>query len=53
MTSTEFLMSYIVGGLAAGIAGYIIGSMRAETKSEQMRRWWFNRENRLSRKERK
>ena len=52
MTSTEFLLSYLVGGLAAGIAGYIIGSMRAETKSEQMRRWWFSRENR-ARRERK
>ena len=52
MTSTEFLLSYLVGGLAAGIAGYIIGSMRAETKSDEMRRWWFNRENR-ARRERK
>ena len=52
MNSTEFLLSYLLGGLAAGIAGYIVGSMRAETKSEQIRRWWFNRENR-SRRERK
>ena len=49
MTSTEFLLSYVVGGLAAGIAGYIIGAMRAETESEKMRRWWFNRENRHNR----
>jgi hypothetical protein len=52
MNSTEFLLSYLLGGLAAGIAGYIVGSMRAETKSEQIRRWWFNRENRV-RRERK
>lgn len=53
MTLTEFLLSYIVGGLAAGIAGYIIGAMRSETKSEEIRRWWFERENRFNRKERK
>ena len=52
MNSTEFLLSYLLGGLAASIAGYIVGSMRAETKSEQIRRWWFNRENR-ARRERK
>jgi hypothetical protein len=53
MNPTEFLLSYLLGGLAAGIAGYIIGAMRAETKSEQMRRWWFNRENRLNSRQRK
>lgn len=52
MTSIEFLLSYMVGGLAAGIAGYIIGAMRSETKSEEIRRWWFERENR-ARRERK
>ena len=52
MNSTEFLLSYLLGGLAAGIAGYIVGSMRSETKSEQIRRWWFNRESR-ARRERK
>ena len=52
MNSTEFLLSYLLGGLAAGIAGYIVGSMRAETKSEQIRRWWMQRENR-ARRERK
>jgi hypothetical protein len=46
MNSTEFLLSYLLGGLAAGIAGYIVGSMRAESKAEQIRRWWFNRERR-------
>jgi uncharacterized protein (UPF0333 family) len=35
MNSTEFLLSYLLGGLAAGIAGYIIGAMRSETKSEK------------------
>ena len=53
MNSTEFLLSYLVGGLAAGIAGYIIGAMRSETESERMRRWWFNRENRLNSRQRK
>jgi hypothetical protein len=52
MNSTEFLLSYLLGGLAAGIAGYIVGSMRAETKSEQIRYWWMHRENR-TRRERK
>jgi hypothetical protein len=52
MNSTEFLLSYLLGGLAAGMAGYIVGSMRAETKSEQIRRWWMRRENR-TRRERK
>ena len=52
MNSTEFLLSYLLGGLAAGMAGYIVGSMRAETKSEQIRRWWMRRENRV-RRERK
>jgi hypothetical protein len=52
MNSTEFLLSYLLGGLAAGIAGYIVGSMRAETKSAQIRRWWMHRENR-TRRERK
>jgi hypothetical protein len=52
MNSTEFLLSYLLGGLAAGMAGYIVGSMQAETKSEQIRRWWFNRENK-ARRERK
>jgi hypothetical protein len=49
MNSTEFLLSYLLGGLAAGMAGYIVGSMRAETKSEQIRRWWMHRENRTRR----
>lgn len=53
MTSTEFLFTYLLGGLACAIAGYLIGAMRSETKSEEMRRWWFERENRFSRKERK
>jgi hypothetical protein len=53
MTPTEFLLSYTIGGLACGIAGYIIGAMRAETKSEQMRRWWFNRETRHNSRQRK
>jgi hypothetical protein len=39
--------------LAAGIAGYIIGAMRSETKSEEIRRWWFNREQRLNSRQRK
>jgi hypothetical protein len=53
MNPTEFLLSYLLGGLAAGIAGYIIGAMRSETKSEEIRRWWFNREQRLISRQRK
>jgi hypothetical protein len=52
MTPIEFLLIYSIGGLIMFAAGYIIGSQRAESKAEQIRRWWFNRENR-ARKERK
>lgn len=52
MTPTEFLLTYALGGLACACAGYILGAMKQETKSDEMRRWWFNRENR-ARKERK
>lgn len=52
MSQTEFILTYLFGGLACAVAGYIVGAMRAESKSEEMRRWWFERENR-KRKERK
>jgi hypothetical protein len=27
-------------------AGYIIGTQKAESKADTIRRWWFNRERR-------
>jgi hypothetical protein len=46
MSTFEFLLTYLVGGGAMFAAGYIIGSQRAESKADQIRRWWFNRERR-------
>jgi hypothetical protein len=46
MSPTEFLLSYFFAGVVMFAAGWIIGSQRAESKAEQIRRWWFNRERR-------
>ncbi len=45
MTPIEFLIVYAVGGGVMFTAGYFIGSQRAESRAEQMRRWWFDRQN--------
>jgi hypothetical protein len=44
MTPIEFILTYSLAGFVMFAAGYIIGHSRAESKSEQMRRWWYNRE---------
>ena len=49
MSPIEFLFSYFFAGLVMFTAGFIIGSQRAESKAEQIRRWWFNRERRHGR----
>jgi hypothetical protein len=46
MSPIEFLFTYSIAGVVMFAAGYIIGSQRAESKAEQIRRWWFNRERR-------
>jgi len=49
MTPIEFLISYFFAGFIMFAAGWIIGSQRAESKAEEMRRWWYNRERRHGR----
>ena len=46
MTPLEFLITYSIAGAVMFAAGWIIGSQRAESKADAMRRWWFNRERR-------
>jgi hypothetical protein len=49
MSTFEFLLTYLVGGGAMFAAGWIIGSQRAESEAERIRKWWFNRERRNER----
>ena len=49
MSILEFFLTYLVGGGAMFAAGYIIGSQRAESEAERIRKWWFNRERRNER----
>jgi hypothetical protein len=49
MSPIEFLLTYSIAGVVMFAAGYIIGSQRAESKAEKIRRWWFNRERRHER----
>lgn len=44
MTPMEFLIVYAIGGGVMFAAGWFIGSQRAESEAERIRRWWFNRE---------
>jgi hypothetical protein len=46
MSPIEFLITYSIAGAVMFAAGWIIGSQRAESKADAMRRWWFNRERR-------
>jgi hypothetical protein len=46
MSPIEFLLTYSIAGLVMFAAGRIIGSQRAESEAERIRRWWFNRERR-------
>jgi hypothetical protein len=46
MSPIEFLITYSIAGVVMFAAGWIIGSQRAESKADAMRRWWFNRERR-------
>jgi hypothetical protein len=49
MSPIEFLLTYSIAGIVMFAAGWIIGSQRAESKAEQIRRWWFSRERRHER----
>jgi hypothetical protein len=46
MSPIEFLLTYSIAGIVMFTAGWIIGSQRAESEAERIRRWWFNRERR-------
>jgi hypothetical protein len=46
MSPIEFLITYSIAGVVMFSAGWIIGSQRAESKADAMRRWWFNRDRR-------
>ena len=46
MSAIEFLITYSIAGVVMFAAGWIIGSQRAESKADAMRRWWFNRDRR-------
>ncbi len=46
MSQSDFIITYLLAGILMFTAGWIIGSQRAESKAEQIRRWWFNRERR-------
>jgi hypothetical protein len=49
MSPIEFLITYSIAGIVMFTAGWIIGSQRAESEAERIRRWWFNRERRHGR----
>ena len=46
MSAIEFLVTYIIAGVAMFTAGFLIGRSKAQTEAERIRRWWYNRQNR-------
>jgi hypothetical protein len=47
MSQSDFIITYLLAGILMFACGYLLGSMRAESRAETMRRWWFEREQRL------
>jgi hypothetical protein len=45
MSTIEFLITYSIAGIAMFTGGYLIGRSKAQSESERIRRWWFNRQN--------
>ena len=46
MNTDDLVITATLIGLLAYAAGYVMGTLKAETKAEQMRRWWYERERR-------